>query len=129
MVVDETVGLHHVELHTKEPQRLMDIFVNTYGFHLSATKIEPIYSQWLLESCQCRLIISSVSSSMTTNEKIINKDHYDILATLLHDEKTRDLVMNRDTVFNLGLTVNSVQSILDRSSDLQVNSNQYCKFL
>ncbi|CAF2119938.1 unnamed protein product [Rotaria magnacalcarata] len=120
MVVDETVGLHHVEFHTKEPQRLMNIFINTYGFHLSATKTGPNYSQWLLESYQCRLIISSVLSSMPSNENNFNKDAYDILTTLLTDETTRDLIMNRDTVFNLGLTVNSVQSILDRSPDLQV---------
>jgi hypothetical protein len=122
MVVDDTIGLHHVEFHTTEPQHLMNIFINTYGFSLSAIKTTSNYSQWLLESHQARLIISSTSNTNSEIEKDLKNDHYDILTTLLANETTRSLVVNRKTVFNLALSVNCVQSVLDRNPNAEVNS-------
>jgi hypothetical protein len=120
MVVDNTVGLHHVEFHTTQPQHLVNLFIDTYGFALSAIKTTSDYSQWLLDSHQCRLIISSVSNTKPDIEKDVNKDHYDILTTLLTDETTRSLVVDRKTVFNLAFTVHCVQSVLDRNPEVQV---------
>lgn len=120
MVVDDTVGLHHVEFHTTEPQHLVNIFINTYGFSLSAVKTTSDYNQWLLDSHQCRLIISSISNTKSEIEKDVKNDHYDILTTLLANETTRSLVVNRKTLFNLALSVNCVQSVLDRNPDAQV---------
>jgi hypothetical protein len=109
MVADNTIGLHHVEFHTY-----------TYGFTLSATRTTPHFSQWLLDSHQCRLIVSSALNTKPEIEKDVNKDHYDILTTLLADETSRSFMVDRKTVFNLALTVNCVQSVLDRNPDVQV---------
>ena len=121
-LVDDTIGLHHVEFHTTKPQHLLDLFTHAYGFTLLAVRTTSGYCQWLLGSHRCRFVISSVSSVNSNIEKNINENYYDILTTLLADETTRSLVIDRKTVFNLAVTVKCVQSLLDRNSDVQVRS-------
>lgn len=120
MVVDDTVGLHHLEFHTTEPEQLVDTFIRTYGFVLSATRTTPNYRQWFLESHQCRLIISSTTGIGSKIETDIDKNHYDILTTLLGDEANRTLVVDRKTVFNVAVTVQCVQSLLERNPEVKV---------
>ncbi|CAF4946384.1 unnamed protein product, partial [Rotaria sp. Silwood1] len=121
MTIKHATGIHHVEFHTTRPQNLIDIFVQTYGFVLSATRTTCDYSQWLLESSQCKLIISTTTAvAEKTTEMNCSQNHYEILTPLLGDETTRNLVINRDTAFNIALAVTSVQSVLDRTPDAQV---------
>lgn len=115
---DDTSGLHHVELHTKEPDSLLNLFVHTYGFNLVATRMTNDFRQWLLESHQCRLLISSVESNMNITNN--NKDDYDILTTIIQNQATRELIVGRNTVFNVALNVKSVQAVIDRDPDVQV---------
>ncbi|CAF2411176.1 unnamed protein product [Rotaria sp. Silwood2] len=117
---DETTGIHHVEFHTIQPDYLLDLFIHVYGFQLIAKRITFNYSQWFLKSYECHLLISSVSNSDINNIINSNDDHYDILTSIIRNNTTRDFILDRDTVFNIALHVKSVQSILDRNSDVQV---------
>jgi hypothetical protein len=121
MVANDAAGILHVEFHTTRPQHLIDLFIRTYDFSLSATRVTSDYSQWLLDSQQCRLIISTVSNTRTSTTTNVNKDHYDILTTLLNDKTLESLVVDRDTVFNVALAVTCVQSVIDRNPDVQVS--------
>jgi hypothetical protein len=118
-MLDKTNGYHHIEIHTINPENLLDLFQHVYDFQLIAKRITLNYSQWFLKSSQCQIIISSVFNFDRNNQ--IN-DHYDILTSILSDASTRDLILNRDTVFNVALPVKSIQSILDQNSDLQVRT-------
>jgi hypothetical protein len=119
-MLDETNGFHHIEFHTKNSDYLIDLFVRIYGFQLVAKRITLNYSQWLLKSYECQLLISSVLNSNVNNESHFNNNHYDILTSILSDETTRGFILDRDTVFNIALHVKSVQSIIDRNPDVQV---------
>jgi hypothetical protein len=118
-MLDTTNGYHHIEIHTKNPKNLLNLFEHVYDFQLIAKRVNSNYSQWFLKSSQCRIIISSVFNFDRNNQ--IN-DHYDIITSILSDESTRNLILNRDTVFNVALHVKSIQSILDQNSDLQVKT-------
>ncbi|CAF4704260.1 unnamed protein product [Rotaria sp. Silwood1] len=117
---DETSGFHHIEFHTIQSDYLLDLFIRVYGFQLIAKRTTFNYSQWFLKSYECQLLISSVSNSNINNEINFNGDHYDILTSIILNETTRDFILDRDTVFNIALHVKSIQSILDRNSDVQV---------
>jgi hypothetical protein len=112
---DKTNGFHHIELHTIHPDYILDLFTRIYNFQLIAQRITVNYSQWFLKSSECRLIISSLSNSIRNNNQINSNDnHYDILTS------TSDFIIGRDTVFNVALHVQSIQTILDKNSDIQV---------
>lgn len=117
---DDTSELHHVELHTKEPNSVLNLFMHTYGFSLVATRMTNDFCQWLLESHQCRLLISSMESNMNIINN--NKDDYDILTTIIQNQATRELIVGRNTVFNVALNVKSVQAVIDRDPQVQVNN-------
>jgi hypothetical protein len=117
---DETNDYHHIEIHTIQPDYLLDLFLRIYDFQLIAKRITLNYSQWFIKSYKCQLIISSVLNSDLNNEVNSNNDHYDILTSILNHQTTRNFILNRDTVFNIALRVKSIQSILDKNSDLQV---------
>jgi len=116
---DETNGFHHIEIHTINPDYLLDLFIRIYDFQLIAKRITLNYSQWFIKSSHCQLIISSVLNSNLNNNEI-NHNHYDILTSILNHKITRDFILHRDTVFNVALHVKSIQSILDQNSDIQV---------
>jgi hypothetical protein len=117
-MLDKTKGCHHIEIHTIQPENILDLFQRVYDFQLIGKRTTRNYSQWFLQSSQCRIIISSVLN-IDQNDQI-NNDDYDILTSILSDPLNRQLILNRDTVFNVALHVTSIQSILDQNSDLQV---------
>lgn len=117
-------AIHHIEFHTVDPDHLLDLFVRTYGFQIIATRTTPNYSQWLLKSHECQLVISAVSSLPSNDVPVYKNDDYDILTSILHREDTRDFIFNRDTVFNVSLLVDSVSSILDNAKDIQVRESR-----
>jgi len=120
---NETNGFHHIEIHTICPDYLLDLFIRIYDFQLIAKRITLNYSQWLLKSSKCQLIISSVFNSDLINEiNNNNHHHYDILTSILSQKTTRDFILDRNTLFNVALHVKSIQSILDKNSDLQVST-------
>jgi hypothetical protein len=118
---NETNGFHHIEIHTICPDYLLDLFIRIYDFQLIAKRITLNYSQWFLKSSKCQLIISSVFNSDLINEINNNHHHYDILTSILSQKTTRDFILDRNTLFNVALHVKSIQSILDKNSDLQVS--------
>lgn len=120
---------HHVEIHTKTPEVILDLFQRVYHFHLIGQRQIVNYSQWFLRSYQCRLIISSVGHSSVNESMDSNSDHYDILTSILSQPTTADYVLNRDTAFNVALEVKSVQTILKQNPDLQVQKNCFDPFL
>ncbi|CAF0872728.1 unnamed protein product [Adineta ricciae] len=101
------------------PDHLLNLFVHIYGFEVIATRTTRNYSQWLLKSYKCQLLISSVSSVQLNDVTAYKNDDYDILTSIIHREDTRDFIFNRDTVFNVSLLVNSISSILDNTNDIQ----------
>jgi len=120
---NETNGFHHIEIHTICPDYLLDLFIRIYDFQLIAKRMTLNYSQWFLKSSKCQLIISSVFNSDLINEiNNNNHHHYDILTSILSQKTTRDFILDRNTLFNVALHVKSIQSILDKNSDLQVST-------
>ncbi|CAF4047605.1 unnamed protein product, partial [Rotaria magnacalcarata] len=91
-----------------------------YGFQIIAQRTTLNYSQWFLESYECQLLISSLLNSDLNDEIISSNNYYDILTPIIRNQTTRDLILDRDTVFNIALHVKSIQSILDKNSDVQV---------
>lgn len=124
---DGTNTLHHIEFHTIQSSHLLDLFIRAYGFQLIAERITINYSQWLLKSNQCQLLISSLSDVHQHNDIQIDNGHYDILNPIIENERTCNFVRNRDTAFNIAVRVKSIQSILDKNPDLQVR--KLCSFL
>ncbi|CAM4890605.1 unnamed protein product [Rotaria socialis] len=119
-MVDETSGFHHIEFHTIQPNHTLDVLVRIYGFQIIAQRTTLNYSQWFLKSYECQLLISSVLNSDLNDEIILTNNYYDILTPIIRNSTTRDLILDRDTVFNIALHVKSIQSILDKNSDVQV---------
>lgn len=113
---------HHVEFHTVRPNYLLDLFERVYGFQIIARRDTMNYRQWLLASAQCRLLISSVieTSSLKSEAPPNNEQHYDILTSILAHATAREFILDRDTVFNVALTVKCIQSILARNPRVQV---------
>ena len=119
---DSTNSFHHIEFHTVRPDYLVDLFERVYDFQLIARRETVNYRQWLLRSSQCRLLISSVieTSNLKSTTQCNAEQHYDILTSILAHPTTRDFILDRDTVFNVALTVKCVQSILDRNPHVKV---------
>jgi hypothetical protein len=126
---DETNGFHHIEIHTIRPDYLLDLFIRIYNFQLIAKRSTLNYSQWFVKSYECQLIISSISNPVLNNENNSDKNHYDILTSILSNKIIRDFIINRDTVFNVALHVKSVQTILDNNSDVQVREQAHREFV
>ena len=126
-MANATNGLHHIEIHTVDPDAILDLFTRTYAFDLVAERRTCAYRQWLLKSFDCQLLISSVTSGSMEGE---STDHYDILTSLLADSTTRDLIRDRDTVFNVALEVNCIQAILQINPNVQVGDlySTHCLF-
>lgn len=119
---DSTNNFHHIEFHTVRPDYLIDLFERVYGFQLIARRETVNYRQWLLKSSQCRLLISSVieTSNLEITAQCNAEQHYDTLASIVAHPTMRDYILDRDTVFNVALTVKCVQSILDRNPHVKV---------
>lgn len=118
---DETNAFHHIEIHTINSNYLLNLFLNVYDFQLIAKRVNLYYSQWFLKSSECQLIISStlnLNEIFDYNDN--NQNHYDILTSILNNKTTRDFIINRDTVFNVALHVKSIQTILEKNSDIEV---------
>lgn len=111
---------HHIEIHTIKPGYLLDLFENVYHFQLIGKRQTEFYSQWILQSCLCRLIISSMNNFNANSMLKIDSNHYDILTSIVSKSLTADYILNRDTVFNVALQVKSIQTILDNNPDLEV---------
>lgn len=118
-IVDNT--FHHVELHTVQPEQLLELFMSTYGFHLIAKRATRHYDQWLLKSGQCQLLISSVCDAQLDGTAEVGTNDYDILTPILNNESSRSWVVNRDTTFNVAMHVKSVPAFLANNPDVQVN--------
>lgn len=115
---------HHIEIHTIKPDYLLDLFENVYHFQLIGKRQTEFYSQWILQSCLCRLIISSMNNFNSNSTLKIDSNHYDILTSIVSKSLTADYILNRDTVFNVALQVKSIQTILDNNPDLEVINNK-----
>ncbi|CAM4787906.1 unnamed protein product [Rotaria magnacalcarata] len=120
VATNETSGFRHIEFHTIQPNHTLDVLVRIYGFQIIAQRTTLNYSQWFLESYECQLLISSLLNSDLNDEIISSNNYYDILTPIIRNQTTRDLILDRDTVFNIALHVKSIQSILDKNSDVQV---------
>ena len=118
-----TTSLHHIEVHTLQPDPILDLFTRVYGFQLIAQRRTWSYRQWFCQSAHCRLIISSVVSDSNFGQRVApeHDQHYDILTSILTASETRKFVLNRETVFNVALEVKSVRTMLDRHPDLEVS--------
>lgn len=117
-----TTSFHHIEIHTIQPDSILDLFVRVYGFELIGQRQTAFYQQWFLKSAACQLIISSVDSNVNFDQLTCSKNDqdYDILSTILTNAETRKFILNRDTVFNVALEVKSIRTIVDRNIDLDV---------
>ena len=126
-IMHTTSSFHHIEIHTIQPDYILDLFVQVYGFQLIGQRQTLSYQQWFLKSAKCQFIISSVDNEFDFNQLNESKSDqdYDILSSILINPLTRNFILKRDTVFNVTLEVKSIRTILDRESNLQVSEYRW----
>lgn len=125
MRTTNAASFHHIEIHTIQPDYILQLFTKTYGFQIIASRRTEYYQQWFLRSGECRLIISSVLSEFDFDLTTVLPNEcqdYDILLSILRRSTTRELIIKRDTVFNVALQVKSIDRILENNPGLKVSA-------